>query len=145
MIKISKMADYGVLTMSHMARQPHALYTAGQLAETTDLNLPTVTKVLKALSRSGVLVSSRGVGGGYALARAATCITLADIVEAIDGPVKLTACAHEPKNCSACRLHDNCSLQDCWYRLNTKVRDALASVSLMELATTAKPAGGKAA
>ena len=93
MIKISRMADYGVLILTHIASKPRAMYSSQYLSEVTNLNIPTVTKVLKQLSKAGVLSSCRGVGGGYCLSRSATCITVADIVEAIDGPITLTYCA----------------------------------------------------
>ncbi len=98
-MRLSSMADYAVVTMAAAARHcGHRQVNAGQLAEETGLPAPTVQKLVSRLTAAGLLRSSRGVGGGLKLARPAAAITLADIVEAVEGPIALTACVDQGKH-----------------------------------------------
>jgi Rrf2 family protein len=99
---------------------------------------PTVSKLLAALARAGVLVSQRGAKGGYRLARAPEAITAADIVSAVDGPIALTVCIEHGSG--ACDVESLCPTRSGWRRINDAVRDAMKSVSLAELAFSV-PAG----
>ena len=92
MIKLSRMADYGVILMVQLARAPGDVTTAADLSETTALPGPTVSKLLKQLSRAGLLESHRGTKGGYTMALPAGDISVADIVSALEGPIALTEC-----------------------------------------------------
>ena len=133
MIQLSRMADYAVLVMAHLARDSGTLHSATNLADITELSVPTVSKVLKKMAKDGILISERGVNGGYRLARAATCISVSDIVQAIDGPVALARC-QRPEGCD-CAFQNGCITRLSWHRLNNAVEDAFASVSLADLAT----------
>ena len=129
MIRLTKMADYGIVVLSHFARTGTELHSARALSEVTHLPLPTVSKLLKQLVQKSLLESHRGSSGGYRLARAATQISVADIVEALDGPVALTDC--ESGDCDISR---SCSVKGHWNKLNHTVHQALAGLSLRELA-----------
>ncbi len=95
-MRLSSMADYAVVTMSAAARHcGGARVSAAQLAGETGLPLPTVQKLVSLLSGAGLLRSARGAHGGLQLARPAAAITLADIVEAVEGPIALTSCVEE--------------------------------------------------
>jgi FeS assembly SUF system regulator len=132
-MRLSSMADYAVVTMAAAARHCGAArVNAGQLAEETGLPAPTVQKLVSRLTAAGLLRSARGVGGGLALARPASAITLADIVEAVEGPIALTACVEEGRH--DCALEGACSVQPHWTVVNQAMRDALAGVSLVQLA-----------
>ena len=89
MIKISRMADYGVVALSFMARDTDAFYSAAVVSERTGVPLPSASKLLKLLVNNGVLVSRRGAAGGYGLARSPQAISVADLVIAVDGPIAL--------------------------------------------------------
>lgn len=131
MIRLSRLADYGMLLMGQIAARPRTL-SALDLAEDTHLPLPTVSKILTTLARADLLVSHRGVKGGYALARDAREISAADIVGALDGPVALTQCIeHGP---GVCDLEMLCPSRTGWKRINEAIRKALAEVSLAEMA-----------
>lgn len=146
-MRLSSMTDYAVVLLSATARtcgQPApggarlgGVKTAGRtsaagLAAATGLALPTVHKLVTALSRAGLLVASRGTGGGIRLARPAAAISLAEIVEAIEGPIALTACIDDGRH--DCALEGVCKVQPHWPVVNSAVRDALAGINLTSLA-----------
>jgi FeS assembly SUF system regulator len=127
------MADYAVVTMSAAARHCGGVrVSAAQLAEETGLPAPTVQKLVSRLTAAGLLRSSRGAGGGLKLARPAAAITLADIVEAVEGPIALTACAPEGRH--DCGLEACCTVRPHWPIVSMAVRGALAEVPLTRLA-----------
>ena len=127
------MADYAVLTMSAAARHcGHARVNAAQLALETGLPAPTVQKLVSKLSAAGLLKSVRGAGGGLKLARPAAAITLADIVEAVEGPIALTACSQHGRH--DCELEGSCRVMPHWGAVNIAMRGALAGVALTQLA-----------
>ncbi len=137
------MADYAVVTMCAAARHCGGLrVSAGELAAETGLNQPTVQKLVSMLSRAGLIKSIRGTGGGIQLARPAAAITLADIIEAVEGPIALTSCVEQGRH--DCALEAQCQVRPHWGIVNSAMRAALADVSLSQLASTpAKPANLK--
>jgi FeS assembly SUF system regulator len=127
------MADYAVVTMSAAARHCGGVrVSAAQLAEETGLPVPTVQKLVSRLTTAGLLRSVRGAHGGLKLARPAAAITLADIIEAVEGPIALTACAPEGKH--DCGMEAACMVRPHWAVVNQAMRGALAEVSLSRLA-----------
>lgn len=141
-MRLSSMADYAVLTMTAAARHcGGARVSASQLAEETGLPAPTVQKVVSRLSAAGLLKSVRGAGGGLKLARPAAAITLADIVEAMEGPIAIAACVDHGRG--DCTLEAGCMLRPHWPLVNTALRGALAGVTLTALASP-MPAGAPA-
>ncbi|MBM3486840.1 MAG: SUF system Fe-S cluster assembly regulator [Alphaproteobacteria bacterium] len=133
MIRLSRMADYGVVLMTQLARQPRDLTTAAELAAATSLPTPTVSKLLKLLAQDGLLTSQRGIRGGYALARPATAISVAEIVHALDGPIALTECTSEQH--TNCEIEALCPTRTNWRRINDAIRAALGGVTLAEMAS----------
>ena len=132
-MRLSSMADYAVVTMCAAARHcGSARVSASELAEETGLPAPTVQKLVSLLSRAGLLRSVRGAGGGLQLARPAAAITLADIVEAVEGPIALTACVEHGRH--DCGLEACCSVRPHWGVVNETMRGALAGVPLTQLA-----------
>jgi len=126
------MADYAVVVMAAAARHCGGVrVSAGQLAEETGLPAPTVQKLVSRLSAASLLRSSRGIGGGLKLARPPGTITLADIIEAMEGPIALTACIEEGR--SDCTLEDACAVRPHWPAVSAAVRGALAQVPLTQL------------
>jgi FeS assembly SUF system regulator len=131
-MRLSSMADYAVLTMSAAARHcGMARINAAQLATETGLPLPTVQKLVSRLSAAGLLASVRGAGGGFKLARPAAAITLADIVEAVEGPIALAACDDHGRH--DCTLESGCTLRPHWPMVNKALRGALAGIALTQL------------
>ena len=134
-MRLSNLADYAVVTMSQAARHCGGGRTsAAELAEQSGLPVPTVQKVVSKLTAAGLLRSTRGAGGGLQLARPAAAISLADIVEAMEGPIALTSCVEGGRH--DCALEGNCAVQPHWPIVNTALRSALADVSLVQLART---------
>ncbi len=132
-MRLSSLADYAVVIMAAASRHcGGARVSAGQLADETGLPAPTVQKLVSRLSNAGLLRSSRGVGGGLQLARPAAAITLADIVEAVEGPIVLTSCVDEGRH--DCNLEDACAVRPHWTGVNEALRGALAQVPLTQLA-----------
>ena len=137
MIRLTNLADYAVVVMTAAAKARDPRLSAGAVAAMTGLPTPTVAKVMGLLARGDLLASTRGVAGGFALARPAAEITVADIVEAIDGPVALTQCV---EHSGGCALHTGCAVRPHWPLINGAVREALAAVTLAEIAGASAPA-----
>jgi len=131
MLRLSRLADYGVMVMAHVAAAPAAVHTAEAAAAATGLPGPTVAKLLAKLGRAGLLVSQRGAKGGYSLQRPAAQIAVADIIAALDGPIALTQCSHNQP--STCDRENLCVSRRGINKINNAIRQALESVSLAEL------------
>lgn len=133
-MRLSNLADYAVVIMSAAARHcGGSRVSAGQLAAETGLPVPTVQKVVSKLTAAGLLRSSRGAGGGLQLARPAAAITLADIIEAVEGPIALTSCVETGKH--DCALEGACHVRPHWGVVNNAVRGALANVPLTQFSS----------
>ena len=129
MLRISKLTDYAIVLATHMATC--AKPTSGRcLAELSGLPQPTVAKVLKSLSRAGVVEATRGVCGGYRLAKNAQSISVSEIIEAIDGPIAVTECTEQR---SACAHEAGCGLQANWKQINAALTNALAAITLADM------------
>jgi FeS assembly SUF system regulator len=135
MLRISKLTDYGTLVLAQLSSSGR-LSSAGQVASATHIALPTVSKLLKSLTRSGLVVSERGPLGGYALAREPDRISAADIIDALEGPVAITECSSES---GACNLEAFCRVGRAWQNINRSIRNALQDVSLSDLQSRAQP------
>lgn len=132
-MRLSNLADYAIVTMSQAARHcGGARVSAGALAAETGLPAPTVQKLVSKLTAAGLLRSIRGAGGGLQLARPAAAITLADIIEAVEGPIALTACV----DTHDCALDASCAVRPHWPMVNEALRGALADIPLTRLAAT---------
>ena len=131
MVRISRLTDYATVLLAVLAAQPELVQTATSLAEQTHIAAPTVSKLLKQLQRAGLVTSTRGLHGAYQLARPATQISAAAILDALEGPVALTDCsvAH-----GQCGIEDSCRVGQVWQRLNLAIRRSLFDVSLAQLA-----------
>lgn len=131
MIRLTNLADYAVVVMTAAARAPTTRWSAAAVADETGIPAPTVAKLMGTLARGGLLIASRGVAGGFTLAHPPSAISIAAIVEAVDGPIALTNClsgdAHD------CAIEGRCSVRGHWGPINRAVRGALAAVTLAEL------------
>jgi FeS assembly SUF system regulator len=131
MLRISKLTDYATVILAHLAAEPERRFTAAQLAAETHVAGPTVSKLLKQLHRAQLVQSTRGLRGGYVLARPAAVITAAHILDALEGPVALTECAG---NESHCCIERTCLVGRAWQRVNLAIRRSLQEITLLELA-----------
>lgn len=137
MLRISKLSDYAIVLLCEIARERTGQgTTARQLAESTQIALPTVVKLLKLLKDHGVLLSMQGRNGGYRLARRPGETNLAVIIEAVEGPIALTECMTEDLDC---QIHSKCNTRPHWVHINAAFRQALSVVTLNDLITGMVP------
>ncbi len=138
MIRMTKLADYGIVLLTHMAMEaPGTLHTAQDLAGKSRVPVPTASKLLKSLARAGLVVSHRGRNGGYGLARDAEEISVADIIAAIEGPIGLTECGTGTEG--ACDMEPFCAAKGRWAPINQAVERALRDVRLSAMRPQAGP------
>jgi FeS assembly SUF system regulator len=131
-MRLSHLADYAVVLMTAAARRPAgARLSATELSAETGVPLPTTQKLMGQLAGCGLLSSARGASGGFALARAAQDISLADVVEAVEGPIAMSACSDGKFDCA---LDAHCRVKPHMGVVGNAVRGALGAVSLTELA-----------
>jgi FeS assembly SUF system regulator len=138
-LRITKQTDYGIVLLSRLAAAPARTFNAPELAAELTLPLPTVSKILKLLARDGVLRSHRGVKGGYSLARPATAITVAEVIESLEGPIAMTECIDESPSVGTCQHEGHCALQANWQVINKAVRRALQGITLSDMAEPLQP------
>ena len=135
MIRLSKLADYGIVIMTQLARHAGSgdvlPLSAHRLAEETSIPHPMASKILKLLTQANLVTSRRGASGGYELAGAVDSITMADIIEALDGPIAITECVDEESN--SCGIELLCPARTNWQRINGAIREALNGISLEEM------------
>ena len=137
MLRLSKKADYALMAMKHLSmRADAASASAREIAEQYDIPVELMAKVLQRLARRGLLTSHQGTRGGYRLSRSSGAISVADIIQAIDGPLTVTACSSEAENCGQ---FAKCSVRDPLWRIKDRILSALSTCSLQEIATDAVP------
>ncbi len=130
MLRISKVTDYGIVVMTYLANNATTTHTAKDIAQHTHITLPTVSKLLKLLARTGLLIAHRGVKGGYGLAFPAEKISLAQIIHAIEGDIGLTECSH---NAGSCSMEPGCAVRSNWRMISNAIRGVLTGISLAEM------------
>ena len=135
MLRLSKKTDYALIAMKHLALK-RGSSSAREIAESYDIPVELMAKVLQRLTRRGLLVSQQGTRGGYQLARAAAAMSVADVIQAIDGPVAVTACsAHADK----CGQFAKCNVRDPLWRIREIILSALSTCTVSELASEVLP------
>ena len=133
MLRLSKKADYALLALRHMAAHAERpAHSARELAEAYDIPAELLAKVLQSLVRAGLLASHQGIHGGYGLSRSSDLISVADVIQAIDGPLTVTACSTEEENCDQ---YSKCSVRDPLWKIKERILVALQTCSITELAT----------
>ncbi len=137
MLRISKMTDYAIMVMVELHASKGAVLSAVALADCSNLELPTVSKVLKLLVKARLVASFRGASGGYSMKRDATEISVAEIIAAIEGPIAMTECSVEEGLCAQEAI---CSLRGNWQRISVAIAKAMQGVSLAEMAQPVKSA-----
>lgn len=135
MLRVSKLTDYATVLLAAMARDSARVHTAADLSERTGVGRPTVSKLLKRFARAGLLTSYRGAHGGYLLAEAPERISAARIIDLVEGPVAMTECSLEDRQCE---LEGQCGVGHHWQRINRAIRTALEEISLADLAAPAE-------
>src|SRR6187397_3433206 len=132
MLRLSKKADYALLAMRHLAAHAdRGAMPARELAEAYDIPAELLAKVLQKLVRAKLLDSHQGIRGGYGLGRAAAQISVADVIQAIDGPLTVTACSDTDHSCDQ---YSKCNIRDPLWQIKDRIVAALAATSVAELA-----------
>ncbi|ORU90108.1 MAG: SUF system Fe-S cluster assembly regulator [Cycloclasticus sp. symbiont of Poecilosclerida sp. M] len=130
MLRVSKLTDYATVVLTHIAHQPNELHAASDITQATGVALPTVSKVLKLLSKANILTSHRGSKGGYLLASKPKDTNVAEVITAIEGPIGITECTTDH---SACEQESSCEIKGNWNLINRAVYAALEAVTLADL------------
>jgi FeS assembly SUF system regulator len=136
MLRISKLTDYGTVVMVHVAREPQRFHSASEIATAVFVAPPTVAKVLKVLTRNGLLASQLGVRGGYRLARAPETISIAEVLDALEGPLAVTECS---EGLGLCAMEGTCAVSGVWQEVNGAIRTTLRSISLADITAATAP------
>jgi Rrf2 family protein len=133
MLRLSKKSDYALIAMKHLATRADggASSSAREISEAYGIPLELLAKVLQRLVRARLLVSVQGTRGGYRLGRHASAISVADVIQAVDGPVTVTACSDTDHNCDQ---FTKCSIRDPLWKIKNRILDALTTVSVAEMA-----------
>jgi Rrf2 family protein len=132
MLRLSKKADYALLAMRHLAAHAgHGAFSARELAEEYAIPPELLAKVLQRLVRARLLASHQGIKGGYGLGRAPALISVADVIQAVDGPLTVTACSEDDHSCDQ---YSRCNIRDPLWRIKDRILSALAGTSVAELA-----------
>lgn len=160
MLRMTKLTDYGFVLLSYLARNEaplvkdraqsnrdhqtsdkdngsNCLHTSRGLAEDCSLPLPVVGKILKQLTKAGILTSTRGVKGGYGLARKPSEINAAEVISALEGPIAITQCSEHTNG--SCDISDNCEVGGHWQQINSALYRTLEAITLAELTTSRPP------
>ena len=131
MLRLNRMTDYAILLLAVLAGRRGEVVASAVLAHHTQLNQPTVAKLAKLLVKADIVTAERGVNGGYRLQRDATMINAAEVIEAIEGPIALTACVEGVED--PCETRHGCFMSGHWNEVNSSIREALENVTLDRL------------
>lgn len=139
MIRLSKLTDYAIVLLGQMSLAPDARYSSTQLASDTGVPEPTVAKILKHLAAAGLVISFRGTTGGYQI-QAPKTMTIRQVIEALDGPIRITDCAGSTGD-TCCSAEGKCPMNSAlglgnWGRVNAAIIAALDSVTLLDMIPT---------
>lgn len=130
MIRISKMTDYALVILAFLSKEPKNYVQANDIAQQTHINKPTTAKVLKILAKCGLLESSRGATGGYKLTKVPTSISVAEIIQSLEGPMAIMDCTLGKEHCA---IYNNCEINAPWSKINHVIVQALEKVKLSDL------------
>jgi len=136
-LRLSKKADYALMAMKHLALRGDGSSSAREIASLYDIPIELLAKILQRLVRRGLLASQQGTRGGYQLARMPALISVADVIQAIDGPVTVTACADSEG--SSCEQFAKCNVRDPLWRVRERILSALGECTIAELAADQPP------
>ncbi|MBS1817085.1 MAG: Rrf2 family transcriptional regulator [Acidobacteria bacterium] len=137
MLRLSKKADYALIAMKHLALRRDGSSSAREIAGLYDIPIELLAKILQRLVRRGLLLSQQGTRGGYQLARVPSLISVADVIQAIDGPVTVTACSSSEG--THCEQFAKCNVRDPLWRVRERILSALGECTIAELAADPPP------
>jgi len=130
MLKVNKLTDYSLVILSQLGQHKGYMANAMQLSEATGINSPTVSKILKILQPRGLVISHRGANGGYELAKTIDAISVAEVIQAMEGPMAVTQCNIGPGHCEQ---ESSCQMRAPWHKINQVIIDLLSNISLADM------------
>ena len=130
MLRITKMTDYAVLILANLALHDNKLLTAKEIASETHISLPSTQKILKKLNRKNLVISKQGASGGYSLDPETKKLSVATLLEKLDGDLSITQCS---SNDDQCEVEDFCNIGNAWQMINQRVQWALNYITLGDL------------
>ena len=130
MLRITKMTGYAVLILANLALHDNKLLTAKEIASETHISLPTTQKILKKLNRKNLVISKQGASGGYSLDPETKKLSVATLLEKLDGDLSITQCS---SNDDQCEVEDFCNIGNAWQMINQRVQWALNDITLGDL------------
>ena len=130
MLRITKMTDYAVLILANLALHDNKILTAKEIASETHISLPTTQKILKKLNRKNLVISKQGASGGYSLDPETKKLSVATLLEKLDGDLSITQCS---SNHDQCEVEDFCNIGNAWQMINQRVQWALNDITLGDL------------
>lgn len=131
MLRLNRMTDYAIVVLGQMAQDVGRVRTAAALADATGVPVPTVSKLLKQMAGAALINAHRGAKGGYSLDRPAAGVTVTEIIQALEGPIALTACVDGAED--SCEVERCCPMRGNWNRVNRAIRAALDAVTLADM------------
>jgi len=131
MLKLSKLTDYAVIVLGCLGDQQGRPVSASFVSTQTGLPEPTVQKVLKLMGAAKIITAIRGANGGYMVPLALHCISIADVVEAIEGPLELAPCVNDDDNdCALAKLY---APQNKWNKVNIAIKKTLDGIRVSDV------------
>lgn len=133
-MSINKHSDYAIVILAYFSKNPLELVSAKGLSQNLKLPYPMVSKLLKILVKAELLSSIQGARGGYRLKKSADEISIASVIEAVEGPIAMTECA--TGNHSGCHVQNSCTIKPHWAIINSVIKESLAKLTLSSLTQT---------
>ena len=136
MLKLSKLTDYAVIVLGCLGAQNGKPVSASFVADKTKLPEPTVQKVLKMMASAKIITATRGATGGYIVPLSLACISISDVVEAIEGPLELSPCHNDiDENCALAKLY---APKNKWNKVNVAIKKTLDNIRVIDLVPSPK-------
>jgi len=130
-MELTKAGDYGIFGVIYLAKQPKGkIVSLSEVSRAEDIPEKFLSKIFQSLTRSGLLVSHRGAGGGFSLAKPANKITVKELLESIQGPIYFTKCLSEFYDCPR---QDICRLRKLWEKAQDYAIKILTKSTLADL------------
>lgn len=134
MVRISRAVEYALIAVQYMEEHPLELVTARELSDRFSLPAGLIAKILQRLATAGILQSEQGVRGGYRLARELGTVSLLTLSEAVEGPMRPTAC--DTDGAGGCDRSEACTVADPIHALSARIVDMFAQTDLESLLHT---------
>lgn len=135
MLKLTKKADYGLIALKHLTTASQGA-SAKEIADAYGIPLPLLSKILQKLAKGGFLRSEHGTNGGYRLARDPRTMTTLEVIRSIDGPILLTSCFTEHKQCGH---SERCNVREPLRKIHEGIIRLLDNITIADMAMDDMP------